>query len=259
MKKVSITPFTNYKESVFKALDEIDARQVIEKQQKIIIKPNLVNNVHPPVTTDAGCVKALISYIEECNKTAQIIIAEGSGGCDTDKCYENLGYNELVSDRVSLIDLDREESIIKMQKDLPLLKEIYLPSVILDGFLISVPSLKQHSITGVTLGIKNLVGILPRSHYQGFWVFRKSKVHKYNVHQAVADICFYRKIDMTVIDGAVGLSKGHIFGKPFDPPKKKIIAGFDILETDYAGAEMLGKNPKMVRHLRCYKNNLSSL
>jgi uncharacterized protein (DUF362 family) len=255
MSKVSVVRIADYQHGVFQALDQIDAGRVLAGQKKVIIKPNLVSSTPPPVTTDVRLVKSLVAYIKEKSK-ADIIIAEGSGGCDTDKAYERLGYNQLAAMGVNLIDLDSETSIIKLHSDLPLLKEIYLPSIILDGFLISAPCLKQHTLTGVTLGIKNMVGILPRSHYHGFWVFRKSRVHRYNVHQATADICFYRPIDLTVIDGGIGLNKGHLFGKPFVPPKSVIIAGFDPLETDSEGARILGKDPKKIKHLRCYRNNL---
>lgn len=258
MKKVSTVNLTTYQESVAQALDEIEAYKILEKQKKIIIKPNLVNNSPPPVTTDVRMIKALIDYIKKYSE-AKIIIAEGSAGCDAGLVYKSQGYEELVTEDVSLIDLDKEKSIIKLNKDLPLLKEIYLPAIILDGFLISAPTLKQHGITGVTLGIKNMVGILPRSYYQGFWVFRKSKIHKYNIHQGVADISFYRPIDLTIVDGGVGLSRGHLFGKPFDPPKKVIVAGLDSLETDIKATIILEKNPKEIKHLRCYQNNLTRI
>ena len=254
MNKVAVAEFTNYKESVKDALDKIDAAKILGEQEKIIIKPNLVSCGEPPVTTDVNHVKAIISYIKKCSK-AKIYVADGSGGCDTDKAFKNLGYDSVEPD-ATLVDIDKEESIIKLSKDLPLLKEVFLPSFLMDGFLISAPSLKQHTITKVTLGIKNMIGILPRKHYQGYWVFRKSKIHKYNIHQAIADVACYRKTDLTIIDGAIGLSKGHLFGKPFNPPKKKTIAGFDPLETDCVGAEMLGYKPMEVKHLRCYKSNL---
>ncbi len=255
MKKIAKVKLTDYKSSVYKALEDIKAAPVLSKQKRIIIKPNLVTSAPPPATTNVAMIDVLVDYIKE-KSNAEIIVAEGSGGCDTDVAYEKLGYNKLKDKGVKLVDLDSEKSIIKLTKDMPLLKEIFLPSMILDGFLISAPCLKQHTMTSVSLGIKNLVGILPRKHYQGFWVFRKSKIHKYNVHQGVADICFYRPIDLTIIDGAIGYNKGHLLGKPFDPPKEIIVAGFDVLETDIVAAEIIDKNPKKVKHFRCYKCNL---
>ncbi|TFG64755.1 MAG: DUF362 domain-containing protein, partial [Spirochaetales bacterium] len=53
MVSVAEIPFTFYKDTVQKALDEIGAESVIPQEGLIILKPNLVNTSPPPVTTPA--------------------------------------------------------------------------------------------------------------------------------------------------------------------------------------------------------------
>ncbi|RJQ31905.1 MAG: DUF362 domain-containing protein [Actinobacteria bacterium] len=258
--KVAKADYTNYQESVYRCLDEIKAAGVLAKQKRIIIKPNLVSNNPPPTTTDVGLVEAIVRYCQE-HSQAELIVTEGSGNCSTDKAFEGLGYYERLKPLGILpIDLDTAEIVKLKNPHMPLYKEIYLPKFLLDGFLISAPALKEHGMTTVTLGIKNMVGILPASKYCGLWLFRKSMVHRYNVHQATADICFYRPIDLTIIDGAMGQLRSHLFvsGKPANPFKKTIIASFDPLAADYEGARVLGADPLKVKHLRCYASNLKN-
>ena len=64
MNKVSIISFTNYRESVAKAFNDIGAGGVLAGKSRILIKPNLVDDIPYPVTTPPVCVEA----ISTCNK-----------------------------------------------------------------------------------------------------------------------------------------------------------------------------------------------
>lgn len=248
-----VIELTNYKETLFQLLNNLKSKDIFSRQKKIIIKPNLVGPFAPPATTNVNLVKALIIYIKSCSN-AQIVVAEGSGECETGECFKQLGYWQLPHKYgVNLVDLD-STPIVKLKNDKAFLcKEIYLPEPILDGFLISVPTLKDHTLTGVTLGIKNLIGILPASKYSGYWSYRKSEVHRHDVDKAIVDISLYRPIDMVIIDAAIGQKRSHLpSGIICDPPLNKLIAGYNPLETDIKGAKLLGHNWQHIRHLKLY-------
>lgn len=253
-----IAELTNYKETVFSLLDKLGCGEVFAEQQKIILKPNLVGPFEPPITTDLKLIEALIEYIQSYTY-AKIVVAEGSGECETPKSFEKLGYDKLPRKYgIDLVDLD-SLPVVKLANGAALLyKEIYLPEDILDGFLVSVPVLKDHTLTKVSLGIKNLIGILPASKYSGFWSYRKSEVHRHDCDKAIVDINLYRPIDLVVTDGAIGQTGGHLSsGVICDPPQNRLIASFDPLEADIEGAGLLGHDWKTIRHLQLYSEHNS--
>ncbi|MGI6038565.1 MAG: DUF362 domain-containing protein [Limnochordia bacterium] len=251
-------PFTDYLQSVTRALDALEAHRILAQQDKIIIKPNLVVAKAPPVTTAVDCVAAIVKYCQE-HTRAEIIVAEGAGGTTTDKCYKALGYTRMARELgVKLVDLDKEPMVNVTSSRAKLYKEFPLPAVLTDGYLISVPCLKDHSICDVTLSLKNMIGICPAKKFSGFWSFRKSKVHEVDVDQAIVDIVLHRPIDLALIDGAVGLQGSHLSGQPCRPPKKIIIAGYDPVAVDFVGAEILGWRPENIAHLALAKKTFSS-
>lgn len=248
--------FEDYEKSTRLLLDKLGLKEKIKAEDKIIVKPNLVSNAPPPITTDVRFMEAICRYCLE-HSEARVIVAEGSAGCDASLPFEEQGYYKALKPLgVEVIDIDEERDIELLENsDMPLFKKVHLPRVVLDGFLISAAVLKDHTICTTTLSIKNLIGFLPAEHYRGFWRFRKSKAHKYNIHQAAADVATYRKVDLAMIDGSIGLKRGHLFGKPFDPPKNILLASFDALAADIAGSEILGHSPAKIKHLRCFLSN----
>lgn len=255
-----IAELDNYKETLPGLLDKLGCGEVFAGQQKIILKPNLVGPFEPPITTDIRLIEALIEYIQSYTY-AKIILAEGSGECETPKSFAKLGYDKLPHKYdIELVDLDSLPIVKLTNEDALLYKEIFLPEDILDGFLISVPVLKDHTLTKVSLGIKNLIGMLPASKYSGFWSYRKSEVHRHDCDKAVVDINSYRPIDMVIIDGAIGQTGGHLAsGIICDPPINKIIASFDPLEADIEGARLLGHDWEGIRHLKLYSEYNSTV
>lgn len=195
----------------------------------------------PPYTTDVSCIEALIKYIQKIDNTIEISVIEGSGGCDTQESFEILGFNKLAKNyNIKLIDVDRCKLSKLSNKDALVYKEIYLPEAIFDSYFISVPCLKDHSITTVTLGLKNLVGLLPKKYYGGYWSYNRSDVHRSGVGKAIFDLNYYIKIDLAIIDGRIGQQGSHLRGgRQFMPGKNLIIAGYDALEVDRDSLKIL--------------------
>ncbi len=179
---------------------------------------------------------------------ATLLVVEGSGEGDTHQNYRELGYRKVPADE--LIDLDLEETGEYEDPEAERFPRIQLPRLIMDGFLISIPVLKDHSCCGVTLSIKNMVGVLPASRYSGYMSYKKSEVHNGDLDQAIADICRYRSPDLALIDGRIGMKGSHLAGTPCTPPKRVLIGGRNPWTADAAGARALGWNPEEIGHLQ---------
>ncbi|MEW6541406.1 MAG: DUF362 domain-containing protein [Bacillota bacterium] len=242
--------FKNYETSVTDALRRLGLEAVLKREQRIVIKPNLVLPDPPPVTTDVACVEAVARFCLE-HSAAEVVVAEGSGGSDTERCFETLGYQAMARRLgIRLVDLDRIRFTIKSDPRAVLYDRFPLPTILDGAFVISVPVLKEHSMTTVTLSLKNMIGICPAGEFSGFWSFRKSRVHQTDLNRAILDINLYCPINLAVIDGAVGLRGSHLRGLPLDPPARMIVAGTDPVAVDAAGASLLGHHWTGVAHIR---------
>ncbi len=248
--------FKNYRESVSELLEKLDLSKVLDEEKPIVIKPNLLDNAPHPCTTDPGCVDAIIKYLRKLNSSSKIIILEGSGGCSTKEAYRDLGYYKMAEENnIEIYDVD-DCSLIRLTNDNAIVyKEIFLPEIIFNSFFISVPVLKDHLITTVTLGMKNLVGLLPEKHYGKYWSYKRSDVHRVGVNNAIVDLNQYVKTDLVVIDGRIGQFGSHMAGgRRCDPPKSIILGGYDVLEVDKKGSELLGHEWSNIKHLKLFSD-----
>ena len=252
MDAVIIKEIKDYGSSIDELLEELDFGGRLDDIDKIIIKPNLLQDSPPPCTTDVNCVEAIVRYIKNRSSDISVIILEGSGGCDTSKAFKTLGY-EVLADNfdITLMDVDHGPLVKIENKNALVYKEIYLPEILFDAYLISVPVLKDHLITTVTLGLKNMIGLLHKKHYGNYWSYNRSDVHRVGVDAAIADLNDYISIDLNIIDGKLGQEGSHLSGgRVCLPAKNVIIGGYDVLEVDKAGAGILGHDWKDVEHLK---------
>ncbi|NDV26067.1 DUF362 domain-containing protein [Desulfovibrio sp. JC010] len=251
MSPVAEAQFTDYRSSVFKALDEIGAAAAIAEENKILLKPNLVNSSPPPVTTAPEFCRAVLEYAQTANPDAEIIIAEGCGDMnrETDEIFRMLGYEKLAEEfGVQLLDLNHAPLCEKKMAGTKVFPSIFLPEIAFSHKTISLPNLKAHSLAGITGAIKNMMGFAPPSHYNaGSW--KKSFFHQ-QMQQSVKELNMYLPPWLSVMDASVGLADYHLGGALCDPDPELILAGFDPLELDRRAADILGLNWCDIGHLR---------
>ena len=243
--------FESYEHSIPKALDAIGAGQVLQQQQAILIKPNLVTADPFPVTTPVECCAALVDYIRTHSK-ADLIIAEGSGDAvmETEEIFSALGYLKLSREKdVPLLDLNHAPLKRHTNARCTLFKSFYLPEVATTHYLISVPVLKAHSLADITGAMKNMIGFAPPKYYAGHYGhWKKARFHG-DMHRAITELNRYRQADLSVLDASVGLSQYHLGGPHCHPPVNRIVAGYDPISVDRQAADLLGLNWRQIPHL----------
>jgi len=111
---------------------------------------------------------------------------------------------------------------------------------------INLPKLKTHSMTVVTLGIKNQWGF-PQHADRG-------KDHNYNLHSKLVEVYDVIKPDITIIDGIEGTIHGHYPPTAWEDqhiiPFNILIGGRDTLAVDIVGARIFGLTIDEVPHLK---------
>ncbi len=242
--------FSSWKENLSMLLDRAGLPDHLDRRP-VLLKPNLVEAIEPPVTTPVELVAALIDYLRS-RTTNQILIGEGCGALAyaTGHAFDCLGYTRLAAEKqVDLIDLNHEPCRRLRRPDCSRWPELYLPGIALDCFLISLPVLKAHTLAGVTLGLKNMMGLVPPSHYRQGNSWKKSAFH-HGIQEAIADLNRYRSPDFTILDASVGMAEAHLWGPPCDPPVGKLLAGYDPVAVDACGTGLLGRSWQRIGHIR---------
>jgi len=104
-------------------------------------------------------------------------------------------------------------------------------------YIISIPSLKIHSMATTTLSLKNMMGaILP-----------KGIMHT-ELDKRIADLNSVVKPDLSVIDGIIGAEGDEVHG---DPVKMNtIIISEDPVAADAVGSAIMEVNPQYLDYLK---------
>ncbi|WP_419784240.1 DUF362 domain-containing protein [Maridesulfovibrio sp.] len=251
MQSVAEVKYTDYRCSVKEALDKIGAAGLIAAEDKILLKPNLVNSSPPPVTTNPEFFRAVIEYVQAANPQAQIIIGEGCGdkGYETGEIFKILGYERMAQEcGVELLDLNHAPLCKKEIEGAKVFPKIDLPEIAFTHKTISLPNLKAHSLAGITGAMKNMMGYAPPAHYDtGSW--KKSFFHR-QMQQSVKELNMVIPPWLSVMDASVGLADYHLGGALCDPAPELILASFDPFALDRRAAELLGLNWRDIGHLR---------
>ena len=249
--RCQITTFDSFARSLPPLLDSIGAAEIFRQQKRILLKPNLVNTSPPPITLPLAAMESLVKYVRDCSQ-AEVIIAEGTGEphIDSFAVFRALGYDQLAKDYdLQLVDLNEAENVCLNNPECQIFPEFHLPKIAFESFIVSFPTLKAHSLAGVTLAMKNMMGFPSHHHYQqgGYW--RKSAFHA-QMQRSIFELNCYRKPDLSIIDASVGMAEYHLGGPTCEPPVNKLVAGFDPVAVDAAGAELLGFNWRKIEHIQ---------
>lgn len=229
---------------VFKALDLIDYKSALVGYDKVLIKVNFITNKtwDTGATTDPVVVEAIIKKLEEL--PVKIYVVESDATItNADKAFEVTGMKDMCQrNGVEWLNLRHVKDKVTLPiPDGEALKSITVPRIVTESAVISAAKLKTHVDTGVTLGMKNMFGLLPEKF--------KGKYHLKGISKVVVDINTVLKPALTVIDGFVGMEgKGPIDGTPVK--MNLIIAGKDPVATDAAACRAMGFNPHEISHIR---------
>ena len=250
---VAIVRYEKPLESVRKAVELCRGLDHLPPNGKVFIKPNIVfwtRKVAFPkwgVITTSRMIEDIVVLLKE-QGIEDITIGEGIVGRVKDKetpahAFESLGYN-LLNKRygVKAVNVfDREFREV----DLGNKETLNFNADILDcDFVVDIPVLKTHAQTVVSLGIKNLKGMID--------INSRKKCHnadpEKNLNYWVAKLADPMPPGLTLLDGIYTTERGP----SFDGRVRRsniVVASADFLSADMVGAKILGYEPSEVPHL----------
>ena len=226
------------------------------KGRKVLIKPNAARLAFPGdgVTTHPQVVAATIDYLKE-KGVRRIAIGESCiFGVDPKEAFQATGMHGVSEEKkVELLDLDRGNPTEIAIPGGRVVKKIKAPAILKEfDFIISIPVMKTHMHTQVTLSIKNMKGLLWRREKARFHQLRCNR----NITQgykeldiAISEMASVLSPHLAIIDGTVGMEG---MGPAYGQAKKMgiILVGNNPLSTDAVAAWLMGLSPETIPHLR---------
>src|SRR5437667_12513734 len=173
--------------------------------KSVLLKPNIVEHIPgKPVNTDAQLIGAAAEAFLRLD-AASVTVGEGPGHHrDMDLLLHETGLaDQLAHRKVAFVDLNRDELIkTKLQANYSGLGDLWLTRTVLaSDFIVSMPKVKTHHWTGVTLSLKNMFGIVPGCRYG----WPKNVLHWAGIHESILDICATVRPHFVIADGIVAM------------------------------------------------------
>jgi uncharacterized protein (DUF362 family) len=217
--------------------------------KSVLLKPNLVDFV-PGVAVNTHPL--LVIAAVECFwrlGTRSVTVAEGPGHQrDTQLVLSETGFrDELTKQRILFVDLNRDESVkIRLRANYTGLGHLWLPRTVLShDFIVSMPKVKTHHWSGVTLSMKNMFGVVPGAKYG----WPKNILHWSGIQQSILDICATVPIHFVIADAIVAMEgNGPLAGTP--RPLHRIVLSDDPVAADATCATLMGFEPERIPHIR---------
>lgn len=225
----------------------------VVKGKRVLLKPNAgrIATADSGITTNPQVVAAAIDAFLE----AEASVAVGESpitGVKTMEAFEATGIASVARERnCPLIDMDARQPIHVIIEDGVALQSLKVcPEVLEYDVVVSIPVMKTHMHTVVTLAVKNMKGCLWRRTKVDLHMLPPIEdLNDKPLNIAIADTASVLRPHLSIIDGATGMEG---LGPSAGQAKKLdlVLAGIDPLAVDAVACSLMGLNAEDVPHLR---------
>ncbi len=212
----------------------------------VVIKPNICVAYHTyeyAATTNPWVVGALVSLCFEAG-AVKVKVMDNPFGGTAEEAYKRSSIGDVVQAvGGEMVQMVRRKFISTEIPGATSLKstEIY-EDILNSDVLIDVPVAKNHGLAQLTLGMKNLMGVIRD----------RGALHA-NIGPNLADLAGFLRPDLTVIDGVRVMLENGPTGGSLDYVKQMntVIASQDIVAADsYAAKTLFGKDPFSLAYIQ---------
>jgi uncharacterized protein (DUF362 family) len=222
---------------------------IVKRGDTVVVKPNLcLPWFERPLATDYRVVAEVVRQVKALGAGRIIVVA---GAFDPDPFS---AANQRVSrygtitgvEFVDLNTLTRADCYYRTPVNGVTGKPFYMPKMYVDAdVVITVAKLKTHKDGMVSLGLKNVFGVPPKSEYSRPCAKLALHYEYGSTHNPIVDLNLIRLPDFTVIDGIIGGERSSPrVGKAVK--SEIVIAGRNLASVDAVGAYIMGFNPRAI-------------
>jgi uncharacterized protein (DUF362 family) len=217
--------------------------QFVSRGDVVLVKPNIGWDRTPEQAANTN-PEVVATLVRLCLETGAKEVKVFDHPCeDPRRCYVNSGIMEAAKGAGAKVSYVDERRFRKMAIKGEALKtwEVYQEAVEVDK-VINCPILKHHSLARLTMGMKNLMGLVGGD---------RSRLH-WHLDQAIVDLAAFFKPTLVVLDAIRILTANGPQGGSLKYVKRlnTVAAGIDQVAIDAIGAKLFGLMPEEMDHLR---------
>lgn len=236
---------------------------IIPPGGKVALKVNLTSGRNFASPNNLPATETFVTHPAVVLAFGELALAAGAGklyiveGLFHPESYKDWGYEEVSRElNADLIDLNDPAPYADFIQA-PVGNGYYIyPEFSLHPLLtevdtfVSIAKMKAHYSAGITLAMKNLVGIVPvqlyRSNPEDWW---RSSLHGdfgiTRLPRVIVDLNRARPIHFALVDGIMTGEGGEVPRGSFAPVKPGLLfAGKNALATDVVGTALMGFDPR---------------
>ena len=217
----------------------------LDEGDTVALKPNILTGElsGKGVTTDPRVIEALIKLAFEAG-AGDVMVIEGSGyGVPTYEALRLSGMMEVAErSGARLVDVDMDSVIELDVPDHLILDKIPVSESFMKADVrINVPVMKTHDQMLMTLGMKNMKGVIQKP--------TKRLFHRIGLAKAIVDLNRAVPVNLTVVDAIHAMEGlGPAFGEIVE--MDMVMASRDVYSLDVVGARVMGIPPGEVEYLK---------
>lgn len=223
------------------------------KGKRILLKPNAGRNAAPGtgITTHPQVVAAAIDAFREAG--ADVAVGESPiTGVKMAGAFESTGIAAVAKARnCPLIDMDVRRYVPLEIPEGIAMKSLKLCAEVAEyDIIVSIPVMKTHMHTVVTLSVKNMKGCLWRRSKVDFHMLDPVAAREEKpLDIAIADLSSVLRPHLSIIDGTIGMEG---LGPSAGAPKALgvVLVGADAFAADALACAIMGISAGDVPHLR---------
>jgi len=229
-------------EKVFELLGGVS--RFISKGDYIMVKPNMSWDRRPEyaATTNPELVSAVVT---QCFKAGakKVLIVDNTCN-DARRSYKNCQIQDMAGKAGADVRFVRDSHFI--ETDIPggtsMKKWLIHKEVFKVDKLINMPILKHHSLSQVTIGFKNMMGLTGGS---------RGRIHR-SFAESIVDLNRVIVPDLTIVDAIRVLRRNGPSGGNLNDVEElnTVIAGTDRVLVDAWSARLFGAEPESLEYLK---------
>lgn len=223
------------RKSVEKALEIMGGMErFVKKNSRVVLKPNM-SFPHPPQHATNTHYEVVATVAQLCMKAGarQVLVLDNPFN-RPEPCLKLSGIKDACEKIPGVHVLAVTDKKFFTSMDIPGGKAIDRVDVIREilqcDTLINIPTAKSHTTTGVSLGMKGLMGLI---------LDRRSFHSKVDINQAIADLNTAIRPSLTILDASRALTTGGPGGPGLIEYPGTIIAGTDPVSVDSFGVSLV--------------------
>ncbi|MFC1808507.1 DUF362 domain-containing protein [Candidatus Omnitrophota bacterium] len=231
--------------ATIKAIESIGGiGRFVKPGNTVVIKPNIAWDRTPEYAANTN-PQVVAALVELCKDAGAKRINVFDITCnDSRRSYASSGIEKVAKERGARVFIPDDWNMVNahFEYNSPMEKWPILRDAVECDVFINVPVLKHHRLTGLTLSMKNLMGVCGGT---------RGRMH-FDIGRKIVDLTDLIKPELTVIDATKVLVRNGPTGGDLNDVKvmDKVLVGTDPTLVDSYASVLMGKDPLSIPYIK---------